>query len=548
MKSLTIYQEPLTPETNQRPLTHGSGQVRHVGHRRERNSSINVELEAGSAPDESDTEDAPKKLRSQTPLWCHRGVQTDPQGSTAGLSPGQTSYGDQVFLPSPNDGHSESSSLVDNPSTLGALLERIQQLFNRIAQTDARTLTTRLKRQNILGADVGYLSRSTVDGIIAEVTNLRVVLRAALEDDKFTTICTRRDLRTLLKLFRDIFRELGTVRTTLNDIVLDPSIAPRVREMTLNSKDEPSSSGKFLSSNPGGRWMAPFSKLFGGPVSNERRGVTPLGVNQGRGPALAPSRPIPKLGPAISASTTTVNVEFTGTGAGRAVTNSATPIVQKTVHNTIAAPVATRSTSIMDIFAGAPDSWVVLPPDFSQQTGVNADQPRRTAHKRTASRMMAATDKTQSSLPRNVDAVIDPHNSPEERGGIDPARTLRRRGLSESSIHTTFLQHGSVAAQPPGPSETAGGRTVLGALRRTIPNARSTVSGTMSPETLASPPGSAKELSQSRATSPRFTGILADMSSWAAASRALDDPDPDLYVGSVISNSPMRPWDRRGEL
>jgi hypothetical protein len=390
------------------------------------------------------------------------------------------------------------------------------------------------------------VSHSTVDGIIAEVTNLRGVFRAALEDDKFTTTCTRRDLRTLLELFRDIFRELGTVRTTLNDIVLDPSMAPKVREMTLNPKDESSSGGKPLSLKPlsskhGGGWMAPLSKLFGSSVSNDNRGVTPLGVNQGRGPIGAPSRPIPKLGPATSASTTTVNVEFTGTGAGRAVTHAATPIAQETTpHDTIVASVATRHTpvNIMGIFAGAPrnDSWIMLSQDSPRPTRASADQLRRATLRRTAGRILAATDETPSPLPRNVDAVIDPRHSPEERGGMDHAHTLHRRGLSDSSIRTTFLQHEE--APGPQPPETAGGQ----ALSQKTPKARPTVSGT------TSPPGSAKEPSQAqpRAASPRFTGLLPDMSSWAVASRALDDPDPDLYVGSVISNSPLRPWDRRG--
>jgi hypothetical protein len=512
---------------------------------------MNVEL--GSASGESDAEDALKKLRNKTsltPLQRHQGVQTDSRGFTVGLSPGQTSYADHISLSaSPNDKHSESSSLVDNSSTLGALLERVQQLFNRIVQADARTLTTRLKRQNILRADVSYLSHSTVGGIIAEVTNLRVVFRAILEDDKTPTTCTRRDLRTLLNVFRDIFRELGTARITLNDIVLDPSIAPKVREMTLNPKDESSTSGK-APSNPGGGWMAPFSKLFGGPIPNENRGVTPPSLDQGRGPIRPPPRPIPKLGPATSASTTTVNVEFTGAGARRLVTNTATLNAGEPAHDTIAAPVTTRNTStnIMGIFAGAPrkDSWVVLATDSSRQTGTSTDQLRRATLRRIASRIMTSTDKTQSSLPRNVDAVIDPHNSLEERGGIDPARTLHRRGLSDSSIHTTFVQHSKVADQPRDPSETAGERTVLGVLSHTNVDAHSAMSGTSSPEALAVPPGSAKELTQPRLASPRFTGLLPDVSSWAAASRALDAPDPDLYVGSFISNSPLRPWDRRG--
>jgi hypothetical protein len=530
--SITIYQEPLTPETSQRPLSPTFRHPRRLGRRRVRDADIGIELEAGSTTDESGADDTvPGASRTEKSLYrlqCHRAVQTDTGGWTGTLSP--AGYGDQLFLSasSPHDGESESSSLVDNPTTLGILLDLAQQLFNRIAQADARTLTTRLKRQNILGGDVGYLSHSTVDGIVAEVANLRVIFRPALEDDKFTTICTRRDLRTLLKLLKDIFREFGTLRTTLNDIVLDPSIAPKVREMTLNPKDESPSGEKAPSLISGGGWMAPLSKLFGGATSGDsKRGASSHGVNRGRGPPSATPRSAPKAGPAASASTTTVNVEFTGTGAGRAVTNMSAPIAPEAVQDAILAPVATRSTSVnlMGIFAGAPrnDPWVVLQQRSpSRQQVSRGDQLRRETLGRAAGRAMGAADtNTPSSLPRNVDAVIDPYASSEERGGFDPARTLRTRGLSDSSIHSTFLQHGT-AAPATQASKSPGAED------------RQKVSSALS---------SAKEISHSRAaSSPRFTGLMPGMSSWTA----LDTPDPDAYVGSFISNAPLRPMDRRG--
>jgi len=535
----------LTPETSQRPLSPGSRQPRHF----ERCSDIDIELEAGSTTDESGADDATpgKSRRGKTySLQRHRAVQTDSRGWIGTLSP--TGYSDQQSLSvSPYEGESESSSLADNPSTLGILLEHVQQLFNRIAQADARTLTTRLKRQNILGADVGHLSHSTVNGIVAEVVNLRVVFRAALEDDKFTTICTRRDLRTLLKFLKDIFREFGTLRTTLNDIVLDPSIAPKVREMTLNPKDEPPSGEKAPSLISGGGWMAPLSKLFGSTTSGDSKS----GITRGRGSLWASPRSAPKSGPATSASTTTVNVEFTGTGAGRAVTNVSPAVAQEAVQDAILAPVATRSTSVnlMGIFAGASrnDSWVVLPPGSSRQQGSHGDQLRRATLSRAAGRAMGAADTDKPSpLPRNVDAVIDPKASSEERGGIDPARTLRTRGLSDSSIRSTFLQHGEAAPVSRSPNAESR-RKVLGALGMTALSVRSAVSGASSQSNAASPSNSAKELSHSRAASPRSTKLMPGTSSWAMASRTLDAaPDLDAYVGSFISNAPMQPLDRRG--
>jgi hypothetical protein len=546
----------LTPETSRSYLSPGSPQPRRVRRRRERDSDIDIELEAESTTNESDADDpTPGKSRREKPLYHslrrHCAVQTDFRAWAGPLSP--TSYSGQLCLPtSSNDGESESSSLVDNPSTLGILLDHVQQLFNRITQADARTLTTRLKRQKILGADVSYLSHSTVDGIIAEVANLRAVFRAALEDEKFTTICTRRDLRALLKFSKDIFKELGTLRITLNDIVLDPSIAPKVREMTLNPRDESSPGEKIPSSGSGGGWMAPLSKFFGSATSSDsKREVTQHGVNRGRGPTWPSPRFVPKLGPATSASATTVNVEFTGTGAGRAVTNvSAAP--RETAHDAIVAPVATRNTSanLVGIFAGARhnDSWVVLPEGLSRQKGAGADQLRRSTLGRAAGRVMAGADtNAPSPLSRNVDAVIDadPHASSEERSGTDPSRTLRTRGLSDSSIHTTFLQHGE--APPPvtqtQPPEATGyaGRTVLGALSQTVLGVRSVVSGRVSPspQSTAKSPNSPKDLlSHSRATSPRRTVPILDVPSWSAASRTMNAPDPDAYVGSLISNVP----------
>jgi hypothetical protein len=551
----------LTPETSRCHFSPGSPRPRRVRRRRERDSDIDIELEAGSTTNESDADDpTPGKSRREKSLNYsarrHRAVQTDLRAWTGFLSP--TSYSGQICLPaSPNEGESESSSLADNPSTLGVLLDHVQQLFNRVAQADARTLTTRLKRQKILGADVSYLSHSTVDGIVAEVANLRSVFRAALEDEKFTTICTRRDLRALLKFFKDIFKELGTLRITLNDIVLDPSIAPKVREMTLNPRDELSPGEKVSSSGSGGGWMAPLSKFFGNATSSDsKREVAPRGVDRGRGPTWPSPLSVPKLGPATSASATTVNVEFTGTGAGRAVTN-VSPATRETVHDAIAAPVATRNTSanLMGIFAGAPrnDSWVVLPQGLSRQKGAGADQLRRSTLGRSAGRAMAGADtNAPSSLPRNVDAVIDadPHASSEERSGTDPSRTLRTRGLSDSSIHTTFIQHGEAASpvtqtrtQPLRSPEVTGqaGRTVLGTLSQTVLGVRSVVSGKVSPspQPVASSPNSTKDLSShSRATSPPRTVPIPDVSSWTAASRMLNAPDPDAYVGSLISNAP----------
>lgn len=125
----------------------------------------------------------------------------------------------------PSDLRSESSSEAVS-TFMSTLLDRVVALLNRMTQTDALTLTNRLKRQNLKGADIGHLSKSTVQGIIRDVQILRSQF-PALQDEKATTICTRKDLRVLFKLFKELFEEMGNLRITLNSIILDPSTGMR---------------------------------------------------------------------------------------------------------------------------------------------------------------------------------------------------------------------------------------------------------------------------------------------------------------------------------
>ena len=83
-----------------------------------------------------------------------------------------------------------------------------------MSQADALTLTNRLKRQNLKGADIGYLSRSTVSHILSEATGLRAQFRSVMEDDKVVLACTRKDMRLLFKFIKDVFAEMGQMRIT----------------------------------------------------------------------------------------------------------------------------------------------------------------------------------------------------------------------------------------------------------------------------------------------------------------------------------------------
>ncbi|KAM5534429.1 hypothetical protein V8D89_011896 [Ganoderma adspersum] len=552
--------EPLTPETERRPLSpdsyiHAGSKWTSFAHPRSNYAPSHVSFE-----DRDSSVTSPERPRAQKPLLLltrERGVQTDPWngGSVLSPSPIPRLYGDHT---SSHDGQSESSSVIDNvhSTAISALVERTTGLLNRLAQADALTLTNRLKRQRLLGADVSHLSRSTVNAILNDANALRNHFRPFLEDEKVTTTCTRRDLRGLLKLVKDVFIELGALRVTLNDVILDPTIAAKVSEIAMNPSKaqaiDPASKDDATSPNAPS-WIAPLSKLLGlpgggGAASSDSaasRALSPPARTLGRG--RPPPRIAPKLQPALSASAMTVNVEFSGAAVGRAVTStysahpsrvgsefspalpprtpgSGTSSNRKSPAGPAIAQPAPRlqqgpdlSRSVMGIFAGAPrpaegDPWVVIPRPPS--ASANASRKVTVTRSATIASMSQNQSKTSATatmgrsslrhaassgrrLSRIVDAMIDTPQPPAaasggqgshdngnhdhsdnetDSGGPPPAleRALRR-GLSDSSIHTTFTQHGDddsrlrpdprADSSQPGPGDR---ESVLQALSRKV--------------------------------------------------------------------------------
>ena len=405
---------------------------------------------------------------------------------------------------SPHDPRSESSSFTDSPTShVSTILDRVLALLNRISQADAFTLTNRLKRQHLKGADVGHLSRSTVSNILSEATGLRTQFRSLLEDDKVVSTCTRKDMRLLFKFVKDVFAEMGQMRVTLNDIILDPSTANRVSELALNpGKAETETKEREISPQAGAAgWMAPISKLFlpagrtdHGPVDRQATLIPPTST---RG-TTRPPRFIPKLGPALAASATTVNVEFSGTGRSVTSTFSGQPLPQADLHPDTA-------PSVMGIFAGAPrskaepDPWIVLPPSQPRQVLGRSRSFRQRTDASTATIGLSTGRKNTRRLSRNVDAVIDIDRSRDVDGESDFVpplleRTLRRRGLSDSSIHSTFTSQADTSPSPHTPASNhrpsiSSSRLpawpdrsyVFQAFSRTVQNIRATAAGTMTP-------------------------------------------------------------------
>lgn len=440
---------------------------------------------------------------------------------------------------------------------MAQLIERVVALLNRLNQADAFTLTSRLKRQHLQGADVAHLSRTTVNNVLAEAAGLRLQFRALLEDDKIVTTCNRKDLRSLFNLFRDLFAAMGEMRVTLNEVILDPSIAPKISELSLN----PSMSVEGQKERDGDShvaaagWMGPISKLFGSPsVRPGERGSPALTRSlSGKGPAR-PQRFVPKLGPALSASATTVNVEFSGAGVGRAVTSTSSP------HSARPGPSTQQATSsgqsFMGIFAGAPrsttpDPWVVVPkgerPPRAQTSlqNVTTSTPLRRSQTRHHPNRMS----------RNVDAILDLQNTSvrvdqesEEPDYLGPLleHKLRRRGLSDSSIHSTFMAQGPDDSGSREGTDTpqretgwADRESVLQALSRKVQNFRlgPTASGTSS-ESGVSPGGSSSVESREGKTQSSGQGFgtfipIPGLSHWTTT--GMSEPSysgPDAFFGS----------------
>jgi hypothetical protein len=406
----------------------------------DRNSSVIV----GNAPE------SPERLKPQRrPLMLlsrSRGVQTDdsaPPLLTYSHSP--------TPVPSPRPG-SMSLTTSDTPSSpiIGPALplnaEHLATLLSRLKNADVRGLSARLKRQNLVGADLGHLSGSTLRAIAADARTELGGARGALG-------------RTV----REMLGEIITLRGVVNDVVLDPSAAARVREEAFAGTGIVEENGGIISVVERGRqrllrsqssamgWIsAPISKLFSGATE---------GGEGAQGETGGKKRLAPRVAPAIATSTTTVNVEFASTGTRRAV--STMVVAPDTIAPVpVKAPVGRESSRgpgdqdlrkehLRGIFAGTQivrpkerervESWVILPTPISRKT-VRA----------TASDMMInpgdATIRIRDGahlhrLSRNVDAVIDSPQNPTSHDHL-LERALRPRGLSDSSIRSTFISHG----------------------------------------------------------------------------------------------------------
>lgn len=357
-------------------------------------------------------------------------------------------------------------------SIVSVIIERVTGCLVKMVQADARTLTNRLKRQHLLppGGDARHLSHSTISNIVNEVANLRPPGTSS-DDVASSLTATRGDIKALLKLFKDTFIELGVLREQINEVIFDPAMAHKLRKEALEIDLV---KGEQRSTSAMGGWIGPIQKLF----TSQSAPLSPAAFvgrsrpNPDMGPGKPPPRVVPKLAPAISASPTTVKVEFASSGVRRTDTSDGASRVPSSTNISpeshldvtglapLRRPVAlppSSSRNLMGIFAGAPQSvansplgvqkWEV-PPNFGDHDGVRhrSSATSRSREPR-AVNLSAGTIGRSAIMPisrrlsRNVDAVIDQNDNqiPDFHRTL-LERTLRPRGLSDSSIHTTYLQ------------------------------------------------------------------------------------------------------------
>ncbi|CAE6466926.1 unnamed protein product [Rhizoctonia solani] len=403
------------------------------------------------AANEPESPEKPKKRRPLMLLSRSRGVQTDESEPGLYISNYSNSH-TPAAIPSPRPG-SISLSTSDVPSSPIAgpappvNPEQLAALLKRLQQTDVRGLTARLKRQNLIGADLAHLSRTTLKTISTDVRN---------------ELGSGRGL--LRRTVREMLGEIITLRGVVNDVVLDPNAITRVREEAFTGIGVPGSDSVanlgsvvergrqtlMRSQSTAMGWIsAPITKLFGGATEPD------AGLAGGR------KRLAPRVPPAIATSTTTVNVEFAHSGTRRAVsTMTVAPDTTITPPNgeATAAPRESsrppgdpeqRKEQLRGIFVGSQavrerertDSWVVLPRSNSRRMVRPA---KSTANLNPGEATVRGVRPRRIS--RNVDAVIDVPPIPTGIGQSQLLdRALRPRGLSDSSIRSNFVTHGQAS-------------------------------------------------------------------------------------------------------
>ena len=447
--------------------------------------SIGGDLTSPMSEDPMSPHDS-KRVHRRTLLLLTKsqGVQTDPVDFAAPRSASTST----ATSPQPQVDGSETSSLQEGRAgVLTALIEHLAKILAKLRSADIATLNKRLKKQHLPG-DVAHLSRSTMRMLQNDVAEFRSAFKGVLDVQ-----VNRREFSLLLKLLKDVFGELVELQAVVNDVTIDPSLAKKLQKEAY--RDEDSEDGK---QKGGLGWIAaPITKFFVtpaqedvDPVKQERAGMP----RTDRGKLQAGTIKAPKLQASTSATTTHVSVEFGGAGIVRRATPAGAPAVVDALppspdpSGAVPAPQPApvpgaqslmppsrpsgtlrpqksraNRNELLGIFAGASTStgrvspsnnWVVVPPGQPSISPIPPRQLRAASSQYFGDKTIRVRDvqdtASRKRLSSAVDAVIDrtaeqiDDQDPMTVGSYEPPlleRTLRPRGLSDSSIRSTFISH-----------------------------------------------------------------------------------------------------------
>ncbi|PWN38362.1 uncharacterized protein FA14DRAFT_26165 [Meira miltonrushii] len=371
---------------------------------------------------------------------------------------------------------------------LNALVDMIQRLFSRLSTADVDTLAKRLQRQKLAG-DVGHLARTTVNGILRDIDGLRDHFRRAMDNEskgrevdnvslhsrtsgksndrsnsnaESDSLVARKEFFALIKLFKDLFMEMARLRNTINEISMQPQQASRILQEQLGvqmSEDKGVTAwfGKLLSTTG-----LPGTTGNSGSSSNTTQGTSPSAAAAGLS-ALNASNARPNNAQRSSAS----SVQRPGVAyASAAVLPSAVAVEVKGMHATEQAQLqggmdnngsigsGSRGTSPQPeqtTFSDLPSH--ARPEATRRQPSLSRVQSRNLSGLFVGS-MSGSTDfgsiggmrsrmpseQTNSSLQGSrLSRIVDDDEISIHQGTINRARTLRPRNLSDSSMHTTYL-------------------------------------------------------------------------------------------------------------
>ncbi|PWN52908.1 hypothetical protein IE53DRAFT_311194 [Violaceomyces palustris] len=387
---------------------------------------------------------------------------------------------------------------------LSTLLDYIQRLFNRLSTADVDTLTKRLQRQHLAG-DVGHLARTTVNSIMRDVDGLKDHFRRLMEqetrsnskDDSSVgssfkenseSLVARKEFFALLKVLRDVLFELAKLRTCINEIHMQPGNAAKLLQEHLGAVVEEKSIlpipigagvgwlGRMLIGTPTATTPAtspgagqPSSatsqaaaiKLgFGKPTDVGKAGPMRQASGGGFGGRLAP-----RASAAVVSSSVAVEVKGSHASANEAPRGqppaSPTGALRAGLRPSRgrAGPGSlsrTQSKNLSGLFVGSlanPDAWSFMerpsPSSFSA-TGSGFARESLLSGRRLDQRPLSRiVDDDEVSLHHGRRGHGLESGSPEDSfPGALLERTLRPRGLSDSSIRSTFIEHGQAPPRP----------------------------------------------------------------------------------------------------